>query len=286
MRQAILITAYHDPAQLQRLIDYFDSDFELFIHIDRHSNLKVNRHFFSSNVHIFSRYNTYWGSVNHLRAILLLMRKALLHNELEYFHLITGSDYPIPTLQEFKAFCESHSNENYLEYFPLPRKAWDSEGGLERVRYYWLQQWLLKANGCSPGYWITTWFVKIQRKTGLRRHFTHFGGHLFGGGTYWSVSRQAIEQAMNYLDTNPDYLRRFRFTKIAEEICLPTLWVNSGINLTNDSLRYIDWSDNGHSPRTLTMQDYEAIRASGALFARKLHSKVSDTLIQMLQHHD
>lgn len=35
MRQAILITAYRDLVQLQRLTEYFDADFEIFIHLDR-----------------------------------------------------------------------------------------------------------------------------------------------------------------------------------------------------------------------------------------------------------
>lgn len=126
MRQAILITAYHDSAQLQRLISYFNSDFELYIHIDRHSHLHP---IVPPNVHVYRRYNTPWGSVNHLHAILLLMREAASRQDLKYFHLVTGSDYPIPPLPEFKSFCEAHRNENYLEYFPLPRAAWDEEGG-------------------------------------------------------------------------------------------------------------------------------------------------------------
>lgn len=130
MRQAILITAYRDSAQLQRLVDYFDSDFELFIHIDRQSHLHLDGQHISSNVHVYQCYPTPWGSVNHLHAILLLMHEAARRQDLEYFHLATGSDYPIPPLPDFKSFCEAHREENYLEHFPLPRTAWDGEGGI------------------------------------------------------------------------------------------------------------------------------------------------------------
>lgn len=281
MRQAILITAYHDSAQLQRLIDYFDSDFELFIHIDRHSKLNLNGQILSSNVHIFYRYHTPWGSVNHLQAILLLMRKAALHHDLEYFHLVTGNDYPIPPLAVFKNFCEIHRDDNYLEYFPLPRTAWDGEGGLERIRYYWLQPWLKPMHN-SLGYKLTTALVKIQRKAGLKRPFNYFGNHIYGGGTYWSISRMALTHTLEYLDTHPDYLRRFRLTKISEEIFLPNLLANCGLPLKNNSLRYIDWSSDGASPKVLDENDYDKMISSGALFARKMQSGISDSLIKRL----
>ena len=35
MRQAILITAYRDLTQLKQLVEYFDDDFELYIHLDK-----------------------------------------------------------------------------------------------------------------------------------------------------------------------------------------------------------------------------------------------------------
>lgn len=282
MRQAVLITAYHDFVQLQRLVDYFDDDFELFIHIDRRCRQLPASLKEKANVHVYRRYRVYWGSVNHLRAILLLMSEAAKHADLEYFHLVTGNDFPVPALSEFKAFCEMHCHENHLEYFPLPRTSWDGEGGMERIRYHWLQPWLQPSKQETLGYRLTVNFIKLQRKLGLHRKFGYFEGRVFGGGTYWSVSRQAIVFVIEYLEAHPDYLRRFRMTKIAEEICLPTLWANSGLPLTNNSLRYFDWSENGGSPKILDESDYEAVVASDALFARKIQTGVSDSLINKL----
>ena len=282
MRQAILITAYHDYPHLWRLVDYFDSDFELYIHIDRHSHWQPNELKTPSNVHVYRRYNTPWGSVGHLRAILLLMREAAQRHDLEYIHLVTGSDYPILPLADFKSFCEAHRNENYLEYFPLPRPAWDGDGGLERINYYWLQPWLQPSSRVAPGHRLTTALVKLQRKSGLKRPFNFFGNHIYGGGTYWSISREALDYTIDYLYAHPDYLRRFRMTKIAEEICLPTLWANSGLPLINNSLRYIDWSADSFSPKTLDEKDYEKVISSGSLFARKMQTGVSDSLIKKL----
>lgn len=283
MRQAILITAYDDVPQLKRLLDYFDDDFELFVHFDKRSKACLDTLDTRPNVHVYRYYKVSWGSVNHLYAIIKLMKVSFEYSDLEYFHLITGSDYPLLALNVFKTFCEHHRHENYMEYFPLPRKSWDGDGGLERVNYYWLQPWLRPTGGSSLGNKLTAFLVKMQRVSGLKRGFPFFEGKLYGGGTYWSMSREAVGYSLGFMEGNPKYLRRFRMTKIAEECCLPTLLANSDIGLTNNSLRYVDWRGCGGSPRELAIEDYQEIKKSDALFARKMRSGVSEELIRKIQ---
>ena len=118
---------------------------------------------------------------------------------------------------------------------------------------------------------------------GVKRGFNYFDGKLYGGGTYWSLSRKAVGFAVEYIDKNLDYLRRFRMTSIAEEICLPTLWLNSGLTFVNNYMRYINWGLDGANPQVLTEKDFFKIIDSGALFARKMESGTSDELIEMLK---
>lgn len=278
MRQAILITAYKDMPMLQKLVDYFDEDFEIFIHLDRQCREDYTPLLQHKFVHIYRRYSVEWGDYKHLLAIVLLMKEAYRHTELEYFHLITGSDYPIMPLALFKAFCEEHRNNNYLEHFPLPHADWGVEGGLNRIQYWWPSPNMHRSHNA----WTTRKLVNLQRRLGIKRSFKYFDGNLYGGGTYWSVSRKGVGIVLDYLNQHPDYLRRFRMTSIAEEICLPTLWCNSGTPLINNYMRYIDWGNDGANPQVLTEKNYDKIVASGALFARKMQSGISDKLITML----
>ena len=280
MRQAILITAYRDLEQLKRLADLFDADFEIFIHLDRKCREDYAAIGRRQNVHLMSRYNVEWGDFNHLQAIILLMAEAYAHRDLEYFHLITGSDYPAMPLADFKAYCEQHKEDNYLEHFPLPHDEWGAEGGLNRIMYWWLRPNAHR----TAGAWLTRKLNSLQRRLNLKRNFGYFGGRLYGGGTYWSMSRKAMGVAMDYLQAHPGYLRRFRHTSIAEEVCLPTLWANSGIALTNNYMRYIDWGTDGANPQVLTEKDFDNIKASGALFARKMERGASDRLMEMLDN--
>ena len=280
MKQAILITAYRDIPMLEKLVDRFDNDFELFVHVDKRCHESLANIEGRKQLYLYRTYAVEWGDYKHLLAIIMLMREAYKHTDLQYFHLITGSDYPIVPLSQFKAFCEKHRDENYLEHFPLPHSDWGSEGGLNRIQYWWLRPNSTRSSGA----WFTCKIINLQRRLGIKRRFSYFGGNLYGGGTYWSVSRKAVDVALNYLENNNKYLHRFRHTSIAEEICLPTVWCNSSLPLTNDYKRYIDWGPDGGNPQTLTEKDYDNIVNSGALFARKMASGASNKLIEMLNH--
>lgn len=280
MRQAILITAYRDIPMLEKLVNYFDDDFELFIHIDQRCRESISAIQEKPHVHIYRKYAVEWGDYKHLLAIVMLMQEACRHDDLEYFHLITGSDYPTMPLEKFKAYCEEHRSDNFLEYFPLPHSDWGTEGGLNRIQYWWLRPNTHRSTGSQ----LTRRLVNLQRRLGIKRTFNYFNGKIFGGGTYWSLSRKAVEAALDYINAHPSYLRRFRMTSIGEEICLPTLLANSGLPLINNYIRYIDWGPDGANPQVLTEKDYDKIVTSGALFARKLESGLSSRLIELLEN--
>lgn len=278
MRQAILITAYKDPLQLKRLIDYFDGNFELFIHIDKKSTDDFSALNSRRNIHLTRKYTIEWGDNNHLKAILLLMRMAYSMPDLEYFHMITGCDFPCMPLARFKQYCEIHHNTNYVEHFSIPHHDWGSDGGKGRIDYFWL-----RPSYRARGAWFARKFINLQRRLGLKRQFNFFNGKIYGGSTYWSVSREAVGIALQYLSDNPAYLRRFRMTNIAEEFCLPTIWANSGLKLTNNYMRYINWGAGGYNPQVLNADDIKQIQAGIYLFARKIESGTSDKLIELIQ---
>lgn len=278
MRQAILITAYKDSLQLKRLISYFDCDFEIFVHIDCKSKEDFSNLDKYANVHVIRKYKIDWGDNNHLKAILLLMRMAFSMEDLKYFHMITGCDYPCMPLDKFKQYCETHRHVNYVEHFNVPHHDWGQDGGMGRLDYYWI-----RPSYRARGKWFARKFINLQRRLNWKRSFKFFNGRIYGGSTYWSVSREAIQVALKYLDENPAYLRRFRMTNIAEEFCLPTLWSNSELLLTNNYMRYINWGDDGYNPQVLNDADFNKITSDSCFFARKMESGVSDKLIDMIQ---
>lgn len=280
MKQAILITAYKDLDFITRIISVFDDCFTFFIHVDKKCKEDNSVLLKYKNVFLYNKYRIEWGGSNHLMAILLLINEAHKTGQFEYFHLITGSDYPIKPLSEFKSFFEMHKNENYMEYFQLPRKNWGEDGGLKRIQYFWFG--LNRVDVRGKCWELIRTSLRVQKKLRLKRKFGFFDEKLWAGGTYWSLSKGAIEAFVVFIEKNPDYIRRFRCTSIAEEIFMQTVLINLNIPVNNNFLRYIDWGEDGANPVTLTEKDFNKIINSDSFFARKLDSKISEKLLEKI----
>lgn len=281
--QAILITAYKNYSHLCDLVKFFNNNFSIYIHVDKKSlitneELELLRQY--PNVKYTSKaYNINWGGINHLLAILHLSREALKDRSNKYFHLITGHDYPIKTVSEFSNFYDSNKDKDFMEFFPLPYNPWP-EGGLDRLSRYNLYDCIDGRSGW--GELLIKRFSKIQKAIGFKRPFYKGFPTLYGGSTYWSLRRKSLEYIFQYIDTNPKYIKRFKYSFCSEEIFFQTILLNSPLkdNIVNDNLRFIVWEKrNGNFPANLDNSDYQDIINSHALFARKFEYPVSEQLL-------
>lgn len=277
MKQAILIIAHKDLFSLQRIISHFDGNFDFYIHIDKKCKEKHPQFQSIGKVVTISKHRVEWGSEGQLWAIYDLLAIASTSNSYSYYHIITGSDYPIRSCDKFLQFFSEDKQTNYIEYHPMPRDTWGKEGGLDRLRYYWIgNQWMdIRTHGN-----LTKFLVKVQRKTGIHRDLTCFG-NLYCGGAYCSLSRQGVATILNF--PRKQLHQRTRFTHACEEIILQTLLLNSKDTICeNNSLRYILWEGNAASPKTLTEEDFTSIKDSDAFFARKIDPIASQNLISLI----
>lgn len=284
MKHAILITAYKNFEHLLDLVTFFDERFEIFIHIDKKS--KLNKYDLYNiklvkNVKLVSRrYKVNWGGRNHLKSILHLAKVALDNKDLTIFHLITGQDYPVKPLDYYINFFDAHPKDNFLSCNELPFKNWE-DGGLSRLEYYHLYDVL---NAKKYRKYLRK-LINIQKWLGIKRRITKLIPKLYGGETYWTLSREALTYVIDYTDKNIYFLRRLQYTYCAEEIYFQTVLMNSEYapKVINDSLRYIDWKGrNGNLPANLDFSDLEKIRQSNCLFARKFEFPVSTKLKEQL----
>lgn len=79
------------------------------------------------------KYKTNWGGFNILKTELYLIKEAL-RDDCNYIHLISGQDYPIKSLAEFKYFFEKENTAEYIEYKSLPRHEWEVTISLPTVQ--------------------------------------------------------------------------------------------------------------------------------------------------------
>lgn len=286
MKQAILVTAYKNLDHLQNTVDAFDSNFSFYIHIDKKTvcnedvlkKLKTN-----PKVKLLSRqYQSNWAGLNHLKAILLLCAESIKDSDTEYFHLITGHDYPIKSPAYFSDFLTKNKGTEFISTNPLPFKNWKG-GGLNRISYFWLYDVL---NGKSWQRLIIKALVLLQKIFFVKRSLPKGFSTFYGGSTYCSLSADAVKHIVNYMTQHPLLIKRLKHTYCAEEILFHTLLMNSKFKekVIKNNLRFMVWEKrNGNVPANLDERDLDNINKSDALFARKFEYPVSLGLLNLIQ---
>lgn len=291
MKQAILITAYRNFNHLMDIINFFDADFNIYIHIDKkHKPEKtvINTIKSAKNVDfISSKYSVNWGGLNHLKCYLLLSEEALKNPDNVYFHLISGQDFPVKTSNHFKNLIKGDHLKDHIEFFKLPTTIWKNQnGGFDRIEYYNLYD-IVNAKKYIKWLWF---LVRIQKKIHLKRRVSDSVGELYGGFTWWSLTRDTLQYVIDYTKEKPYLINRMKHTFCPEEMYFQTVIMNSehAENVINDNLRYIDWNqdrvgEHEASPAILNITDFEKVKSSNKLFARKFDFPISNKLKEALQ---
>jgi hypothetical protein len=276
MKVAYLIMGHRDPQQILRLMDALRNSAAFFvIHIDKRAADSVFaplREYAAgrSDVFLAPRIRCYWGSFGIANAMVECVKTTVQAGEhFDYAILLSAQDYPIKSGDEIKGFLEKNKGAEFIESFELDKpNRWTSHGGpfqaMNRV-----------------GYW--TFFLR-SRPFHLRipRRFP-FGWRPFGGSQWWGLSRECVLYLENTLRTKPKVIGYFRHVFIPDESLFQTVIANeprfSG-RIVNDDLRHIDWErPNPKYPRTLDMEDFERLRSSPKLFARKFEIERSKDLL-------
>jgi len=137
-------------------------------------------------------------------------------------------------------------------------------------RYVAHQLWL-------PWYsWTRRKPIKIRvatiRSKSLVGPFNPFSETLkcYGGSGWFTCNRKAAERLLADNADNRALFAHYSKRFIPDESLPHTILCNQpDLKISKDSKRYIDWSQGGHHPKTLGMEDLPRILASGAHFARK-----------------
>ena len=284
MQQGILVTAYKKPDWLQRMLNRFGPNVSFFVHVDRKSSAEDQdryrqlTHAHENLVFVSNQYEVNWGGFNHLKAILLLVQKAV-ESGIGYCHLITGQDYPVKSATYFETQLDGR--QNFIEFFPLPTSNW-KDGGLDRLIYYHFHD--IFDPKTRLGKVPLKLLAGIQGVLHMKRPLPD-NVRFYGGSTYWSLNRVCLEYVLDYIRRDPSFLARFRYTFCAEEVFFQTVLLNSPLRetLINDNRRYICWhTRNGSAPAILDASDFDSIITSKALFARKMAYPESQDLVDRI----
>jgi hypothetical protein len=283
-----LITSHDKPAQLLRLMRRLRKLYDNPPIVCHHDFSKCSLEGFDYPKEVtFVRphYETKWGRISFVKAYLAALRIMYQRADCpDWFVFISGTDYPVRPAQVVVDQLATGGFDAYLDY-RLVEYPWTPDPSVQYEpyafksaawvplaygRYVAVQLWL-------PWYsWARGKLIKIPvgiiRSKSLVAPFTPFSETLkcYGGATWFTCNRKAAERLLAQSADNRAILAHYSRRFCPDESYPHTILCNqTDLKIDNDNLRYIDWSQGGHHPKTLGMEDIPRILASGAHFARK-----------------
>lgn len=243
MRIAYCILCHKFTPTLVELVRLVGEGNEVFVHVDAKASLEEFR---SLDVKFVEpRVDVRWGRFSLVEATLRLL-EATRASECDHIAVISGDTLPVGevTLQPGK---------EYMYELPL------QPAHIERVRK------------CHPAasYRDSRWAV-LRRRLGLlprNRGFDRLPPLHFGSN--WFIITPQLRDYI--LAADPEYIEAFRRSNCGDELFFITLAANSPFaeKLSRERYMYVDWERGPDHPRTLDETDFERVRASGCIFARK-----------------
>lgn len=292
MRHAFLVIAYNNWKQLKQLIHVLSAEnHDIYVHVDLKS-LDFSEEYFSdintSKVHFFQKHKVYWGGYSIVEVELFLFKEAY-KNKYDYYHVISGMDFPLKDNKELDAFF---AKNNGLEFIQFNDETANNDPEISRrTKYYhWLQNYRRRYSQkwknsfftlCERGLLISQIVLRVNRTKRIDWEIKY--------GSQWiSVTNAFVEELLKQEDK---IMKTFSYTSCSDELFAQTVAYNCGFKdhiYTPESgmtqnVRLIDWTrgKNG-SPYTFRRCDEKLLLASENLFARKFSEKVDQDIIDII----
>ncbi|MDF4188125.1 beta-1,6-N-acetylglucosaminyltransferase [Ligilactobacillus salivarius] len=285
--QAILILAHKNVQQVVELSRKLNSNFNVYIHFDKKMTLDDNclKFLENENIRYISQEDVKWGSWSIVRATIALMNLALSDKDNRYFHLISGQDWPIINSQEIYDFFED-KNSIYMERYSADRVKKSHEEIINWQKYYYYYDVINRRKLYGKIFHRLTMklqgLLKINKFKKLKINLDIYAGSQWG-----SLPRDAVEFALDYLDSHENVYKMFETGFCSDEFWLPTILANSSKfrnRYENYNYHFIKWTEqHGSYPAILDENNFIELRQSKAFFARKFDADISRKLIEKLE---
>lgn len=286
-KHAFLILAHKQPKLLKRIVKVLAADNHyFFIHIDKKvADIDKFRNELEGlpNVQfITDRVSVFHAGVSELQAEIRLLETSYADDRcFDFFHLISGQDYPLRSNEQFDAFFEESTNS----YMHLD----DGDFRKEMQAHY--------ASCINEFHFNNTSSIisRVYEKFRLGKIISLFYSrpkiaNIAGGWDWYSWNRRVVAFVLKRISDDNSVITRLNHTSCAVELIFATLLWNHLDELGIEHqrpLRYISWHphrpvDTDYRPYDLNELDYEYVIDSEAFFCRKVDEVKSGKLLDMI----
>jgi hypothetical protein len=270
-KHAYLIIAHNNFEILKKLVVLLDDPRnDIYIHISsRVKNFafeELRATVKSSNLIFTRRINVKWGGYSLIECELILL-KAAIAKEYEYYHLLSGVDLPLKTQDYIHNFFDQNKGMIFLNM----NNRNDDPDIVRRIKYYHIlsgrPKTIILKMVLKPINKIILGLEQLMKIDRLKKQPME----IYMGANWFSITHSLAEYILSKEET---IKKLFRYTFCADEIFIQMLVGASDYKNAiyhndecNSNMRYIDW--NRGKPYVWKTEDFEDLINSHYLFARK-----------------
>jgi hypothetical protein len=254
---AAVVLAHNDPVHLHRLVGALE-DVPVFLHCDAKTPPEVfdaMTRGLPRRVTVCARIPTTLASWSLVRAEMIALREAVARTRAPHIAVLSGSDYPLVSVQTLVEELAAWRDRSYFRNVPLPFVGW-SHGGLWRFQHRFLTRGdqVVHVRGIP-----VRWPVKrtVPRELTLR------------ASSQWKIyARRHAELLLAVADSRPDLIRFWRTTYVPDESFAASV-LGSRALVGDDALPpcaaqtwFMRWGPRIEHPTWLTSADFDALAAA------------------------
>ncbi|MDR3710722.1 MAG: beta-1,6-N-acetylglucosaminyltransferase [Capsulimonadaceae bacterium] len=269
---AYSILLHTDIPQFEVLFrNIYDAENIYAIHLDAdasHSDRKRVEDFVHPyhNVHLVPPLRCIWAGWSlvaaELRAIRLLTS---IDPSWRFYVNLSGQDMPLASQATIRRTLSAHDGSNFIEIADPTTHFWVPK----RYEFLYVEQFL---------------FGKSQIRI-PRYHRPFLKGVRWYSGSHFKILSRDFCDFLADKKNIAKYENFFRFSHMADEQFYQTVIMDTEFAHTviNDNKRYLLHADNTAHPKWLTIEDFDVLRDSKKLYARKFATGISSELIRRIE---
>lgn len=264
MKHAYLIIAHNEFEVLSYLISALDDERnDIFIHVDKKVKTMPRISTKKAGLYIMEKRNDVrWGHYLQVRTTLDILFYAYDIRKYAVYHVISGTHLPLKSQDEIHAFFSAHPEKNFFMSMPTN----EDETDLKIRRYNFFVRNFMHRNPWLRRVDQLCWQIgiKIQK---ILRYKRHRNLSFQKVSNWFSLSSSAI----SWLRDNEKIIEdRYRYTLCADEYFAISELSRSSLE---DSVVYcphlLKTDFTGVNPKVYTSADYQELKNTSYLFARK-----------------
>ena len=272
-----VIIAHNDAAAVARLAKLLiANEGRVAIHFDLNAPeqefIKLQEHLGTDAGCVIwaKRVRVAWGAWSIVQATLNALEAiAAAGPPADFVHLLSGSDYPIRPLAEFRDYLHRHATVDHIECVDISVQKWVTDG-LSHERYQYRHYFHWKTH---PGIFDKCW--RLQRTLGLRRPFLP-GLRPRMGSQWWTLTWRSVEKALA-AGRDPRISSFFRTVWIPDEMYFQSVISGAGSEPSTAPILTLYQFTEGGIPVIYYNDHAEYLSRQPFFFARKL-SRHADRL--------